>query len=74
MNKVKKARKSIGSGETTCVFTSEMTLAQMDLTTCIGGNDLHGSSEKSPVKQEKNLQVRKFLFRYFEVFSPKNKL
>ena len=60
MNKVKKARKSIGSGETTCVFTAEMTLAQMDLTTCIGGNDLYGSSEKSPVKQKKDIQVRIF--------------
>ena len=31
MTKVKKARKSTGPGETTCVFTSEITLAQMDL-------------------------------------------
>ena len=58
MTKVKKARKSIGPGETTCVFTSEMALAEMDLTTCIGGNDSYGSLEKSPAKQENGIQVR----------------
>ena len=61
MSKVKKARKSIEPGETTTVFNGEMTLAQMDLTTCTGGIESRENTAKIPSLGEIQVQVRYFL-------------
>ena len=69
MSKVKKARKSIGSGETTTIFNGEMTLAQMDLTTCTGGIESRENTAKIPSLGEIQVQVRYFLINLKEDMS-----
>ena len=60
MSKVKKARKSIGHGETASIFNDDVPLAQMDLTTCTGGIDSRENTAKILSLKERQSRVRYF--------------